>query len=170
MCLLVITDTMVMVPPSRIYHQACTQPQSDPTGKTLVDSGDKPPSLVGSKQWIGSFEVNVVLNHLLGVTSKILNVPSGAEMGSQGRQLLLHLRTHGTPIMIGGGVLAHTILGVCYNNQTGDIKFLILDPHYTGKDELTTILNKGWCSWKKLDFWDKEAHYNMCMPQLIDEI
>ena len=44
--------------------------------------------------------------------------------------------------MIGGGVLAHTILGVCYNNQTGDIKFLILDPHYTGKDELTTILNK----------------------------
>jgi len=39
-------------------------------------------------------------------------------------------------------VLAHTILGVCYNNQTGDIKFLILDPHYTGEDELATILKK----------------------------
>ena len=69
--------------------------------QTLVDSGDKPPSLVGSKQWIGSFEVSVVLNHLLGVSSKILHVPSGAEMGSQGRQLLLHFRTHGTPVMIG---------------------------------------------------------------------
>ena len=39
-------------------------------------------------------------------------------------------------------MLAHTILGVCYNNQTGDIKFLILDPHYTGEDELATILKK----------------------------
>ena len=70
-----------------------------------MDAGDKPPALVGSKQWIGSFEVSVVLNHLIGVTSKILHVPSGAEMGSQGRQLLLHFRTQGTPIMIGNGCL-----------------------------------------------------------------
>ena len=42
----------------------------------------------------------------------------------------------------GGGVLAHTILGVCYNELTGDIRFLILDPHYTGKDDVNVILNK----------------------------
>ena len=45
-------------------------------------------------------------------------------------------------ILLGGGVLAHTILGVCYNELTGDIKFLVLDPHYTGKDDINTILNK----------------------------
>ena len=45
-------------------------------------------------------------------------------------------------VLLGGGVLAHTILGVCYNDQTGEIKFLILDPHYTGKDDIHTILNK----------------------------
>ena len=36
--------------------------------------------------------------------------------------------------MIGGGVLAHTILGVAWDEATGDIRYLILDPHYTGSD------------------------------------
>ena len=39
-------------------------------------------------------------------------------------------------------MLAQTILGVCYNEQTGDINFLVLDPHYTGKDDINTILSK----------------------------
>ena len=41
-----------------------------------------------------------------------------------------------------GVVLAHTILGVYYNDQTGDFKFLILDPHYTGTEDIKTILDK----------------------------
>ena len=43
----------------------------------------------------------------------------------------------------GGGVLAHTILGVDFNETTGDLKFLILDPHYTGAEDLKTILDKA---------------------------
>jgi hypothetical protein len=66
----------------------------------------------------------------------------------------------------GGGVLAHTILGVDYNSQSGNLKFLILDPHYTGSDDLYTVQNKGWCGWKGVDFWDKTAYYNMCLPQV----
>lgn len=42
----------------------------------------------------------------------------------------------------GGGVLAHTILGVDFNEVTGDVKFLILDPHYTGAEDLKFILEK----------------------------
>jgi hypothetical protein len=34
--------------------------------------------------------------------------------------------------MIGGGVLAYTLLGVQFDELTGDAAFLILDPHYTG--------------------------------------
>ena len=41
-----------------------------------------------------------------------------------------------------GGVLAHTILGVAWNEITGQIKFLILDPHYTGAEDLQVILEK----------------------------
>lgn len=34
--------------------------------------------------------------------------------------------------MIGGGQLAFTLLGVDFNEQTGEARFLIMDPHYTG--------------------------------------
>ncbi|KAK3696703.1 hypothetical protein QZH41_013050, partial [Actinostola sp. cb2023] len=144
--------------------------------QALVDVGDKKPNFVGSRQWIGSFEVSMCLEKLVGVTSKIMFVNSGAEMASKGRELLHHFETQGTPIMIGGGVLAHTIIGVDFSQQTGDTKFLILDPHYTGSEDLKAVLDKassflgttprrGWCGWKGSNFWDQQAHYNMCMPQ-----
>ncbi|KRT82016.1 Peptidase, partial [Oryctes borbonicus] len=104
--------------------------------KCLVDIGDKPSNFIGSKQWIGSTEVNFVLSSLLNITCKILYCSSGEDVASKGSELLNHFQTHGSPIMIGGGVLAHTILGVDYNRQTGNIKFLILDPHYTGGENL----------------------------------
>ena len=43
---------------------------------------------------------------------------------------------------VGGGVLAHTILGVHFNETTGAVKFLILDPHYTGGEDLRIIQDK----------------------------
>lgn len=42
--------------------------------QALVDVGDKPSSFVGSRQWIGSIEVQAVLDQLLGITSRILFV------------------------------------------------------------------------------------------------
>lgn len=67
--------------------------------------------------------------------------------------------------VIGGGVLAHTILGINYNESSGEVKFLILDPHYTGSEKINTVINKGWCGWKSKDFWRKDSFYNMCLPQ-----
>lgn len=105
------------------------------------------------------------LNHFTGVDSKILHVDSGAELASKGSDLKFHFETQGTPIMIGGGVLAHTILGIDLNEETNEIKFLILDPHYTGADDLAIVQSKGWCGWKGINFWDKKSFYNLCMPQ-----
>lgn len=70
--------------------------------QALVDLQDKGEEFVGSRQWIGSFEVSMCLEHLLGVTSKIMFVSTGAEMRTKGRDLLHHFQTQGTPIMIGG--------------------------------------------------------------------
>ncbi|XP_023930998.1 ufm1-specific protease 2-like isoform X1 [Lingula anatina] len=133
--------------------------------QALVDIGDKEPSFVGSRKWIGSTEVSYCLDHLLGVQSKIMFVSSGADLGNKGRELAHHFQTQGTPVMIGGGVLAHTILGVDFSEVTGELKFLILDPHYTGGEDLRIIQEKGWCGWKTTDFWDKNAYYNLCLPQ-----
>ncbi|KAK1792499.1 hypothetical protein P4O66_012442, partial [Electrophorus voltai] len=118
--------------------------------QALVDVGDKESSFVGSRQWIGSIEVQAVLSHLLGITSKILFVRYlfsrgrvwGSELASKGRELANHFETTGTPVMIGGGVLAHTILGVAWSEVSGQIRFLILDPHYTGGEDLQTITDK----------------------------
>lgn len=133
--------------------------------EALVAVGDKEKRFIGSRQWIGSIEINNVLSHLLGVTSKIMFVSRGSELASKGRELALHFKSQGTPVMIGGGVLAHTILGVCFSEVTGDTKFLILDPHYTGDEDLKTIQSKGWCGWKGDKFWDQNAYYNLCLPQ-----
>lgn len=43
-------------------------------------------------------------------------------------------------------MLAHTILGVDFNQSTGDLKFLILDPHYTGAEDLNIIQSKVFCN------------------------
>lgn len=64
---------------------------------------------------------------------------------------------------LGGGVLAHTILGVDVNEELGSVKFLVLDPHYTGSDNLKSIHGKGVC-WKEASFWKKDTFYNLCLP------
>jgi len=67
--------------------------------------------------------------------------------------------------MIGGGVLAYTLLGVDWNETTGAIRFLILDPHYVGPDNPATVAKKGWVAWKGPDLFKKNAFYNLCLPQ-----
>ena len=42
----------------------------------------------------------------------------------------------GTPVMIGGGQLAFTLLGIDFNERSGEVRFLIMDPHYTGTDDI----------------------------------
>ncbi|XP_052860378.1 ufm1-specific protease 2 [Anopheles cruzii] len=147
------------------YSTDQTIPSHADIQKCLVRVGDKQPSFVGSRQWIGSTEVSICLNEFVGVDSRIMHVASGAELAMRGRELVHHFQLQGTPIMIGGGVLAHTILGVSLDADEGQTKFLILDPHYTGVDELGPVLSKGWCGWKGGDFWDKSSYYNLCMPQ-----
>jgi hypothetical protein len=75
--------------------------------------------------------------------------------------------------MIGGGVLAYTLLGIDFNPDTGDAAFLILDPHYTGQDEGGKIRAGQWVAWKRLgeraaaggDLFVAGAFYNLLCPQ-----
>lgn len=131
----------------------------------LVDIGDKSVDFVGSKDWIGANEVCYVLEKLTGLSSKIWHVSRGSEMEGKGRELANHFDEQGSPVMVGGGVLAWTILGVARNERTGKSMFLILDPHYEGEDSLSTILKKGWVKWKSADIFIGNTFYNLCLPQ-----
>lgn len=133
--------------------------------EALVEVGDKPANFVGSNKWIGSQEVFCVLNHLYGIESKIIFINSGAELANKARELIQHFQNNGTPIMIGGGVLAHTIIGVHFDESNGNVKYLVLDPHFTGEDDISVIHKKGWVGWKEVSFWDAHSFYNLCLPQ-----
>ncbi|NXC20513.1 UFSP2 protease, partial [Corythaeola cristata] len=125
--------------------------------QALVDAGDKPATFVGSRQWIGSIEVQFVLNQLFGITSKILFVSQGSELALQGRELANHFKTEGTPVMIG---------------KCSSIKECQWPPyaefHFKFIIDLNAILlfpGQGWCGWKGSEFWNKDAYYNLCLPQ-----
>jgi hypothetical protein len=145
----------------------CTIPTHAQIQQSLVECGDKPQSFVGGDTWIGAFELSLVMRKWCGVSCRVLNVSSGRDMDDYARQLAAHFDQHGTPVMIGGGVLAYTLLGICFNESSGAVSYLILDPHYTGRDEIGPVIKGNWCAWKKREkvFLNNEF-YNLCMPLL----
>jgi Ufm1-specific protease 2 len=123
-------------------------------------------------RWIGSLELGLFLEHALGVECRTASYQSGDDVAADGRRLAHHFQTQGTPVMIGGGQLAFTLLGVHWDPTSGDIRYLIMDPHYTGADDLAQIQPK-WVGWKSADspthlgtkLFDKDVFYNLCFPQ-----
>ena len=146
------------------HYSSAPVPTHREIQECLCRIGDKPASFVGSKQWIGAIELSYVLDELLGMTCKIMTVQSGHDLPSRGRELARHFDDVGTPIMMGGGQLAYTLLGVDYNELTGECAFLILDPHYTGGEDVKSIVPR-WCGWKKCEDVFVKEFYNLLMPQ-----
>ena len=69
--------------------------------------------------------------------------------------------------MVGGGVLAYTILGISIDYENEDnSKFLILDPHYNGADTLKNIIKKKGISWKGKEMFKEGTFYNFCLPNV----
>lgn len=116
----------------------------------LAKLGDKPASIVGSRQWIGAVELGLVLQSRLGLSYRILSAPSGRDVPRLAGALAAHFQTHGTPVMVGGGVLAYTLLGVDWDEDRQRLAFLILDPHYAGAEDAEAVVKGGWVAWREL--------------------
>lgn len=197
----------------RQHYVATPAPDHREIQRALVAASQRPPSFLGSREWIGALELgSLVEGVLLGGREgsyRVINVASGVDIPSKAREIAAHFDTHvsqcledeclglpvllganclgwaaglcselqatgasatsgcaeddrrpaacweltlptvlgqwlqGSPIMIGGGVLAYTLLGIDFNEKTGDCAFLILDPHYTGADDLKKIRGGG---------------------------
>ena len=67
-----------------------------------------------------------MLGYLLDVESKYIILDKGKEIRNHLQKLKEHFVLQGTPVMIGGGVLALTCLGVDWNEKTGQCNLLIL--------------------------------------------
>merc|ERR1712060_1025809 len=89
---------------------------------------------VGSKTWIGTVEGMYLLQDYLGVECKMVFCQDADDLLSKAPQMLQHLESEGTPIMMGAGQYAYTLVGICVDSAREEAAFLIVDPHYTGAD------------------------------------
>lgn len=88
--------------------------------------GDKDRSFIGSRKWIGSQEVSFVLNSLLEIECRFIVLEKGSDIRKYYRRIHDHFISQGTPVMIGGGVLAFTCLGIQWSEGSTECRFLIL--------------------------------------------
>ena len=101
---------------------------------------------------------------------QVVRFESGWDIPGRARELAAHFAEQGSPIMVGGGLLAYTMLGVAFDQRTGEAAFLILDPHYTGGEDIKAIQPR-WCGWKKAEeVFARDAFYNLLLPQRPREV
>ncbi|XP_041984844.1 probable Ufm1-specific protease 1 [Aricia agestis] len=133
----------------------------------LVSLEDKPASFLGSRQWIGSFEVCLVIDKLYDVPCKIVHVNKGDNLQNILDTLRGHFEKFGSPIMMGGDVDCSSkgIMGVHIDGKNSEL--LIVDPHYVGKEQSKEFLQrKGWVKWQPLKDFLSSSFYNLCLPQV----
>ncbi|XP_045196656.2 ufm1-specific protease 1-like [Mercenaria mercenaria] len=147
---------------SQISHRVPSIPEIQ---EALVAIGDKPDTFKGSKDWIGSFEVCLCIDHFYNVPCKIIHVNSGADLPDHVEELVKHFQEYGAPVMMGGDSDSSSkgVVGVCRNPQA----LLIVDPHHYGPAKCKTYLQKeGWVKWRLIEEFKEHSFYNLCLPQL----
>ncbi|KAM7134009.1 ufm1-specific protease 1 isoform 1-T1 [Macrochelys suwanniensis] len=130
--------------------------------------GDKPPAFAGSRDWIGTVEAALCVDHFFGVPCKIVHSPRGSGLAGQVGALYAHFQGGGGPVMLGGDADSSSkgLLGVC--SVPAGPHLLVLDPHYyqgargLGREGMQAA---GWVRWQGLASFDPASFYNLCLPQ-----
>lgn len=125
---------------------------------------------IGSNRWIGCFEASTLLSDMSSgrVSSRILHASSLPEMKRfVFDEVKKHLVEIGSPVIVGAGDFAFTIIGV--SSEASQV--LILDPHYSGSDSQNSV-SKGFIAWKDFDkffAWNRvsSGFINICLPFLV---
>lgn len=137
----------------------------------LVKMEDKDDSFAGSREWIGSVEVALILDFFCNVPGKVIHVnPGHGGLEEVFEKVRTHFGSTGCPVMMGGDLDASSkgVFGTC---ETSSGKyFFILDPHFvkTGGAELdwVKLVEAGWAKWVNLNDFSNSSFYNLCLPQV----
>ncbi|BFZ25310.1 hypothetical protein BsWGS_28349 [Bradybaena similaris] len=146
-------------------HKNSPVPSIVQVQEALVDMEDKPRSFVNSRQWIGSFEVCLVLDYLYDVPCKILHIDKGVNISQFMPELYEHFRTVGSPVMMGGESdnSSKGIMGV----RLSEPALLVVDPHYFGERPTPVLLeSSGYVRWMPVGELHSTTFYNMCLPKV----
>ncbi|XP_074663145.1 putative Ufm1-specific protease 1 [Tubulanus polymorphus] len=132
----------------------------------LSAMGDKESSFIGSKLWIGSVEVGLVLDKVYDTPCKIVHIHSGSELHKYVDEIKQHFVKFGCPIMMGGNTdnSSKGIMGLKTDGMNSSL--LIVDPHFVGNVEREKLISEGFVHWRNISDFDQNSFYNLCMPQL----
>ncbi|KAF6030873.1 UFSP1 [Bugula neritina] len=142
----------------------------------LVTIGDKEKGFVGSKEWIGSVEVGLVIDKLYNIPCKILHVSNGYQLNSHIQEIRNHFLSNQSILMMGGesDTSSKGIVGLATSCLTSDLYLLVLDPHYyelstlDDNEQTTTkssLQRDGWIQWRNINSFHLNTFYNICLPQ-----
>ena len=114
----------------------------------LVQMEDKTKAFIGSRDWIGSYEVCLIVDKIFDIPCKILHVPKGNLLADHLPTLIQHFEKFGSPIMMGGDIDASSkgIFGVA-QDKNDSFYLLVIDQE---------ILFHGLFV---LGIWDRPLHY-----------
>ncbi|XP_061446155.1 inactive Ufm1-specific protease 1 [Rhineura floridana] len=147
---------------------SCPVPSLKEMQNSLVEMGDKRPSFTGSRDWIGTVEAALCMDHFYAVPGKLIHIPHGRDLEKELETLYAHFQGGGGPVMMGGNRdnSSKGLLGVCSSAKGHHL--LVLDPHYYGKAGSVTkeeLQEAGWVSWRELGTFEAGSFYNLCLPQ-----
>lgn len=134
----------------------------------LVKIGDKPQSIVGSREWIGTVEASYIFDELFNIPSYLIHIPSGEKIASKTREIVDYFTKQGGLIFMGGDcdAAAKMIAGI-HVSDDDKISLLIVDPHYQGTPKSANeLINQGYVRWYAEEEFLEASFYNLCMPKI----
>ncbi|CAK8671812.1 ufm1-specific protease 1-like [Clavelina lepadiformis] len=135
--------------------------------RALVAMEDKTKTFIGSKEWIGSFEICICIDYFYDASCKLHHIPAG-EVINAINILKKHFTENSSPVMMGGDTDASSkcILGVAGEYEE-DYEILILDPHCCATEiSLENLEKQKWIAWHSIHSLSRTSFYNLCLPQV----
>lgn len=134
----------------------------------LVKIGDKPQTIIGSRDWIGSVEASYIFDELFGIPSYLIHIPSGENIASKTKEMVDYFTTQGGLIFMGGDcdAAAKMIAGI-HVAEDDKISLLIVDPHFQGTPKSANeLIHEGYVKWFAEDDFLEASFYNLCLPKI----
>ncbi|CAD98638.1 SPAC25H1.04/CG16979-cterm -like; cysteine protease [Cryptosporidium parvum Iowa II] len=143
--------------------------KNDPTHSNLE---------IGSKIWIGTVEASYLLMMYLGISCKLKYFYDIEEFLKDYNTISDHFQNVSTPIILSIGDYSYLLVAIQISKDPSspfnpnNVQYLLVDPHYTGKDDPESIYKKNGVSWKNASFFksiSKDKYVNILLPLNISE-
>ncbi|KAF7458528.1 peptidase family c78 protein [Cryptosporidium felis] len=133
---------------------------------------------IGSNTLIGTVEASYILIMYLGISCKLKYYYNIEEFLRNYDLISNHFQNISSPIIISIGDYSYLLTGIQISKDPSspfkldNVHYLLVDPHYIGKDDLDSIYKKNGVSWKSSKFFksvSKGKYVNVLFPLNISE-